>query len=306
MSEPNTEKRSPANHNATAGIIMEPRNILYCGDAGIADGLMLSVLSLCNAVDAPLHIFVLTMSLKTPQKHFHPVPADLTEYLDSIVRHKNPQSRVSRIDASALFAAAPPAANMQTRFTPYCMLRLYADLLPQIPDRILYLDCDVLCRQDFSDFYFTDMGACAVGGVLDYWGRWFYRRKLFSLDYLNSGVLLLNMARIREENLFGACRSRCAQKEMFLPDQAALNALAEKKKFFPRKYNEQKKLHRDTVFQHFTTTFRFFPYFHALTVKPWQTERMHDVLGLHEYDGMLQEFFRHKAQYENQVRNEKE
>lgn len=34
---------------------------------------------------------------------------------------------------------------MGTRFTPCCMLRLYADRIPELPDRLLYLDTDVLC-----------------------------------------------------------------------------------------------------------------------------------------------------------------
>ncbi|MCI5575260.1 MAG: hypothetical protein MR379_06790, partial [Clostridiales bacterium] len=56
----------------------------------------------------------------------------------------------------------------------------------------------------------------------------------------------------------------------------------------PRIYNEQRKLHDDTIFQHFTTSFRFFPWLHAVSVKPWQVEKMHEVLGIHEYDGLLE------------------
>ena len=37
-------------------------NILYCGDKNIADGLMISVLSLLRHVRQPLHIYILTMS----------------------------------------------------------------------------------------------------------------------------------------------------------------------------------------------------------------------------------------------------
>ena len=79
---------------------------------------------------------------------------------------------------------------------------------------------------------------------------------------------------------------------MFLPDQSAINKLATKKKIAPRKYNEQYRLQSDTVIQHFTTSFRFTPYFHTLTVKPWDVERVHSVLHLHEYDDILNEYLK--------------
>ena len=168
------------------------------------------------------------------------------------------------------------------------MLRLYADLVPGLPDRLLYLDNDVICRRDFDDFYNMDMTGAEIAGVLDYYGSWFFRRRIFSRDYLNSGVLLLNMPEIRRTGLFSRCRKRCAEKKMFMPDQSALNKLSDKKIILPRIYNEQRKLHDDTIFQHFTTSFRFFPWLHAVSVKPWQVEKMHEVLGIHEYDVLLE------------------
>ena len=62
------------------------------------------------------------------------------------------------------------------------------------------------------------------------------------------------------------------------------------KKIFPSIYNDQKRLHKNTVLQHFSTTFRFWPYFHTQSVKPWQEDRMHTILKIHEYDDLLKEF----------------
>ena len=75
-----------------------------------------------------------------------------------------------------------------------------------------------------------------------------------------------------------------------MPDQTALNRFASEKKLAPRRYNEQYKLQPDTVIQHFTTSFRFWPVFHTQTVKPWQVDQVHDVLKLHEYDDILTEY----------------
>ena len=75
-----------------------------------------------------------------------------------------------------------------------------------------------------------------------------------------------------------------------MPDQSAISKLSEHKKICDRRFNEQRKLRQDTVCQHFTTSFRVFPIFHKVSVKPWETDRMHSVLKLIEYDDLLEEY----------------
>jgi len=265
-------------------------NILYCGDSNIADGLIISVLSITRHIDDPLNIFILTMGLETETRVYRPLPQRVVDAVEEIIKNKNPQSSVCCTDIGGLFEKEPPQANLGTRFTPFCMLRLFADSVPHLPQRILYLDNDVICRGDFSEFYCQDMDGCELAGVLDHYGRWFFRRNLFKMDYLNSGVLLLDLERIKETGLFEKSRLMCRTKKMFMPDQSALNKLALGKKQCPRRFNEQRRLHKDTIFQHFTTSFRFFPYIRTVTVKPWQIDRMHEVLKLHEYDDLLEEY----------------
>lgn len=265
-------------------------NILYCGDKNIADGLIISVLSLLRNVCVPLNIYVLTMRFENGDKIYEALPEQVVAYLDRRVKTVNSESSVCMIDVSDLFRREVPMANLETRFTPCCMLRLLADCIPQLPEKILYLDNDVICRLDCTAFYEQGIAEYEICGVLDYYGRWFFRRNIFKLDYLNSGVLLLNLAKIRETGLFKKCRERCQSKKMFMPDQSAINKLSQSKKIYPRKYNEQRRLHPDTVFQHFTTSFRLFPWVHTVTVKPWQTEKVHKILKLYEYDDLLNEY----------------
>ena len=54
-----------------------------------------------------------------------------------------------------------------------------------------------------------------------------------------------------------------------------------------RKYNEQRRLKKDTVFQHFTTSFRLLPFFHKVTIKPWNIDKVHKRLKIFEYDDIL-------------------
>lgn len=265
-------------------------NILYCGDKKIEDGLIISVLSLTKAVKETLNIYVVTMKLTLGEKTFKPVSKEVIRYLDDYLKAKNRESFIKLIDVTDLFNAERPIKNMETRFTPYCMLRLYADQILTLPEKILYLDNDVICRLDCSDFYNQDITNYEIVGVLDHYGKWFFRNNLFKADYINSGVLLMNLKKIKETGLLAKCRYRCKTKQMFMPDQSALNKLAILKKIEPRRFNEQRRLYKDTVLQHFTTSFRFLPWFHKLTIKPWQIDEVHQKLNLYEYDELFSEY----------------
>ena len=82
-----------------------------------------------------------------------PVGPDFADRLQGTVREKGNGGTVRLFDITELFGSYRPEPNMDTRFTPFCMLRLFADLVPEIPDKILYLDTDVLCRAPFDDMY---------------------------------------------------------------------------------------------------------------------------------------------------------
>lgn len=265
-------------------------NILFCGDQHAEDGVLISTLSLLKNTNEELHLYVLTMEL--PGKQYQPFSKHAADFIRSLLVEKNKNNTLELIDCSRLFVKQPLTANMGTRFTPYAMLRLFADQLPQIPDRVLYLDDDIIIRKDISAFYHQDLGHMELVGVLDYWGRFFFHnwksKRVF--DYMNSGVLLFNMPEIKRTKLFAKVRHMMQVKKMLLPDQSAINKLAVRKRIAPRKYNEQYHLRPDTMIQHFTTSFRFKPYFHTLTVKPWDVERVHSVLHLHEYDDLLEQY----------------
>ena len=96
------------------------------------------------------------------------------------------------------------------------------------------------------------------------------------------------MKKIRETGLFKKAREMCQNKKMFMPDQSSLNKLSTYKKIEKRKYNEQRKLKKDTVFQHFTTSFRLLPFFHKVTIKPWNIDKVHKGLKIFEYDDILE------------------
>lgn len=132
-------------------------NILYCGDENIENGLIISVLSLLKHVKEELKIYVLTMNMQSEKKIFKEISSNSINFLNNRVKQENAESFVKKIDITNLFESSVPIKNMHTRFTPYCMIRLFADEIEELPEKILYLDTDVVCRKNFTEFYNQDI-----------------------------------------------------------------------------------------------------------------------------------------------------
>lgn len=261
-------------------------NILYCGDSNIVDGLIISILSLIKYEKGNLNIYIFSMNYEDKKS----VSEKAIKKLDKLVKEVNKDSFVKLIDVEKFFLEEMPTSNIDTMFTPYCMLRLYADLVPDIPSKILYLDNDVVAKRSFKEFYDIDNSKYELVGARDFYGQYFYSKNKIKKDYLNSGVLLLNLDLIKKSGSFKKSREICRTRKMLLPDQSALNKYCKPKLIVKRKYNEQHAIKKDTVFRHFTTTFKFFPYFRTQKVKPWNIDRLHDILKCHDFDDILEEY----------------
>ena len=76
-------------------------------------------------------------------------------------------------------------------------IRLFADLIPEIPDKLLYLDADIMFNRDVHLLYDTDISAVEYAACPDHYGKY-----LIQPHYINAGVLLFNMKKARETGLF--------------------------------------------------------------------------------------------------------
>lgn len=128
-------------------------NILYCGDKNIEKGVLLSVLSIMKNNKENLNIYILTINLHNEKYQIDGVTDKFVELLNTEIKKENEKNTITKIDITNLFEKELPEKNMDTRFTPCCMLRLFADEVKELPSRILYLDNDVLCRRNFEEFY---------------------------------------------------------------------------------------------------------------------------------------------------------
>lgn len=267
-------------------------NLLYCGDSNIEDGLIISILSILKYDKTPLNIYVLSMNYNDKKS----VSSKTIKNLDKLIKETNKKSNIKLIDVLDVFLKDTPTSNLNTLFTPYCMLRLYADIIAELPSKILYLDNDVVACKSIKEFYDINNENYELVGARDFYGKYFYSKNRIKKDYLNSGVLLLNLDLIRKSGSFKKCRNICQKRKMLLPDQSALNKYCKPKLIVKRKYNEQHAMKKDTVMRHFTTTFKFFPYFRTQKVKPWDIERLHEVLKCNDFDDIIDLYLEFKEE----------
>lgn len=259
-------------------------NIFMCGNSGVGDGIILAALSLVKHSDRVINLIIGTMDLSNIDVRYTPVSRADADTVEKILTERNPDSRVTLVDMGREFRREMSGSkNLESSYTPYAMLRLLADLFP-MPEKLLYIDCDVLFARDVSLLWDTDVSDYHLAGVRDHYGRWF-----INPNYINSGVMLWNLKKMREDGVLAACRELCVKKKMLFFDQDAINKYAKRKLYLPSRFNDQHGYKKNTVIQHFSMYIKWIP-FRTEAVKPWQPELMHSRLGLYEYDDIIEKW----------------
>lgn len=258
-------------------------NLLYAGNKGVFDGLFISLLSIAKKTKEPMTAYILTMDLTDINPKFTAITASQIDIIEANLKKYNPAHRLVLKNCREIFLEGMAGSpNLNNAYTPYTLLRLNADQL-DLPSPILYLDTDTVSNKDISEIFEFDVTKYELAGAIDYLGQWFLGNY-----YINAGVLLLNLDKIKETGLFQGCREMCRTKKLAFSDQTAINKLVKYKGFLPRKYNEQRIYKEETVIQHFCKSIRWFPY-HTVNAKPWHLERFHKVHKVHVYDDVILE-----------------
>ncbi len=270
-------------------------NLMFCLNGKFMDGIIISLLSITKHTDEQLNVYILTVDLRDLDESYTPFTPKQAEIADKIVKAKNPKSQVILIDITDMFRKEMmKSANMKTHYTPYILIRLFSDKIKELPSKILYLDCDIVCYKDIKEIYETDMSDYEVGVARDAIGRYFINRK-----YMNSGVVLMNLDEIRKNNSFEKAREMVLKRPMAMPDQTAIYKCCKKKIYFPDKYNEQKKRKEDTIIRHFSMTIKWLPFFRFVNIKPWHIDRVHNEYKIFDYEDIIEEY--KKVKEENKV-----
>ncbi len=116
--------------------------------------------------------------------------------------------------------------------------------------KCIYLDGDIIVKQDLSELYNVNIDDCYVAGVkaAALQRQTAYADKLGIPDmtqYVNAGVLLMNLEKMREDNVeknFEHYLPEIAPRQLMCADQDVINACCyDKIKILPFKYNTMTK-----------------------------------------------------------------
>lgn len=270
-------------------------NILLCGNKRVFDGALTQMISMTNRTKEAIHVYFMTMNLERVREDFVSITDEQVEFLNQVLRGKNPENVAEKLDVTELYEQEFHKCVNETAYcTPYTLLRLLADLIPKIPDKLLYLDIDIMIANDIKKLWDIDVTDYEYAAVKEKYGCWLIRP-----DYFNAGMLLLNMEKIRETGLLKKARELIRTKKLLFADQSAIFKSTTRKKLIPRIYNEQSKFNRkDTVICHFCKRLMFLPYPHTENYKQWQVEEIHKYLHCHAFDEDLKEYLRLKQEFE--------
>lgn len=270
-------------------------NILFCGNDKVFDGMITTALSILkrSQTDESFNFYIFTMNVTDLNPKYEELHDDEASYLDQIVKKYNPLNRVTKIDVKDIymkeFSGCP---NEGCYCSPYTLLRLFADIIPEIPDKILYLDVDIMLNRDIRLLYDIDITSYEYAAARDHYGKY-----LINPNYINAGVLLLNMKQIRQTGLLQKARNIIKEKHLPFADQSAIIRCTSKKKMLAQKFNDQKFLHKHTVIRHFSKRLFWLPYPHTANIKQWNVSKVHKIFKYYEFDDILYEYIYLKKKF---------
>lgn len=275
-------------------------NVLFCGNEYVFDGILTCALSMFKRSETkePFTFYVYTMDVSHLNPKYTPISDSMISYLDEIVKSYNPENNVIKVDVTNIynkeFKGSP---NEGCYCSPYTLLRLFADLVPNMPDKILYLDVDIMFNRDIKLIYDIDVTDYEYAAARDHYGKY-----LINPNYINAGVLLFNLKKMKETNILDKARHLIKTKKLVFADQSALIRSTTKKKMLRQKFNDQKFLHKHTVIRHFSKRLFWLPYPHTDNIKQWHVSKVHKVFKYYQFDDILYEYLYLKQKYEREIK----
>ena len=271
-------------------------NVLFCGNAGVFDGMLTCALSIYRRMEtvSPVNFYLFTMDVSHIKENYTPITNEQVDFFRGVIKSYHEDSEVTLIDVGDIYRAELAGCpNEQAYCSPYTLIRLLADKVEGLPDKLLYLDTDIMLNRDIRLLYDIDIDRYEYAAARDHYGKY-----LIYPNYVNAGVLLWNLKKMKETGIFERARDILRQKKLVFADQSALIRATTKKKMLPQKFNDQKFLHKHTVVRHFSKRMFWLPFPHTENIKQWHVERVHKVFGYHVFDDIFNEYLALKEQFE--------
>ena len=275
------------------------KNILFCGNCKVFDGMLSAMLSIFKRTDSkePFTFFIFTMDVSHLKPDYTPLTDGQAAFLEELAKSYNSENRVVKIDVTdAYMREFSGSPNEGCYCSPYTLIRLFADLYEEIPEKLLYLDVDILFNRDIDLLWNTDIECFEYAAARDHYGKF-----LIHPNFVNAGVLLFNMKECKKTGLFEKCRELIKTKKLVFADEGAIIRCTTKKKMLSQRFNDQKFLYKNTVIRHFSKRLFWTPYPHTANIKQWNVTKIHKIFGYENFDDILYEYIYQKNRFEREI-----
>ena len=273
-------------------------NIMLAGNSRVFDGVLTCALSIFmrSRNDEAMNFYVLTMDVSHIKPEYTPITEKQINFLDRTAKKYNKDTSFTRIDVTELYREEfDGCPNENAYCSPYTLIRLFADRLP-LPDKILYLDADIMFNRDIRLLYDIDVSDVEYAAARDHYGKY-----LVNPNYINAGVILMTLEKMRETGILTRARKLLREKKLPFADQSALIRSTTSRKLLPQRFNDQKFLHKHTVVRHFSKRLFYLPYPHTENIKQWDVSRVHRVFGYYNFDDVLYEYIYLRKVFEREI-----
>ena len=128
--------------------------------------------------------------------------------------------------------------NYSTKYTKLSYLRCYFSKVLK-EDKVFYIDADAIVVDDISELWEMNIKDYALAGIHEP-GEWSKHLSIEGMDdkYINSGVLLMNLKKIRQEQLDDEMIQLLNKNKYAFPDQDVINIVCKDKiKYLSNIYN---------------------------------------------------------------------
>jgi lipopolysaccharide biosynthesis glycosyltransferase len=192
----------------------------------------------------PLDVMLVSIleNTKNPKRfHFFIIDGGISQqnkaHIKQDVEKRNGQ--ISFLDINSdIYTGLPNKAHIS-------IAAYYRISIPELFDssvrRVIYLDCDLIVKDDLQALWDIDLDEYAVGAVENISSTTYKDTGLEQADYFNSGVLVIDLEKWREQNIPEKVR------KFRINDQCALNSVFRGHwKRLPVRWNQQSGLYRDS------------------------------------------------------------
>ncbi len=244
----------------------------------------------------PLTFFVFTMDVSHLKADYISVSDRQIAFLENLAKSYNSENCVKKIDVTQVYKKEfDSCPNEQCYCSPYTLIRLFADLYEEIPEKLLYLDIDLLFNRDIDLLWNIDVENYEYAAARDHYGKF-----LVNPNFVNAGVILFNIKKCRETGLFKKSRELIKTKKLVFADESALIRSTTSKKMLSQRFNDQKFLYKNTVIRHFSKRLFWLPYPHTANIKQWNVTKVHKIFGYENFDDILYEYIYQKTRFERE------